>query len=56
MLLQALAFYVFATVTVASGRHGRGVAQPGLFGVVPDLGLLQRGRIVRPRSVPSSSR
>ena len=40
--LQALAFYVFAAITVAVGRHGRSVAQSRPFGAVPDPGLLQR--------------
>ena len=47
MLLQALAFYVFAFVRHGVGRHGRGVAQSRLLGAVPDPGLLQRRRAVR---------
>ena len=45
-VIQAFAFYLFATLVIASGVMTIAVAQPGAFGAVADPRLLQRGGAV----------
>ena len=56
MTVTAAFFYLFATVTVASGIHGDRVAQSRAIGAVPHPGLRQRGGAVLDAWAPSSWR